>query len=171
MTARNRGLAGRSPQQVQSLLVQSFTQSAIAAQVGVTKQAVSCFVRRHSLTRNSPVERVVARQVQVLRMVKDGYKSAEIATRLGVSVLTISHDRKALGIPGFPKPKPAEHRTLCGLTRDHVQARLEQVNRAQLGRELGVSSSAVYSYCRRARLCKTMAGPDNPSNARPTFRL
>ncbi|HDS1560320.1 TPA: HTH domain-containing protein [Stenotrophomonas maltophilia] len=35
---------------------------------------------------------------------------------------------------------------------DQVRARLKEVSRAQLARELGVSSSAVYRYCRNAGL-------------------
>ena len=76
--------------------------------------------------------------------------SAEVAKRLGVSPATIGLDRQALWLGRVLKGP--EHRTLRGLALDQVRARLKEVSRAQLARELGVSSSAVYRYCRNAGL-------------------
>lgn len=81
---------------------------------------------------------------------KEGRTSAEVAARLGVSIGTVSLDRQALGLGCTPIR--SKQRTLRGLTRDQVQARLQIVSRAQLARELGVSSSAVYRFCKKTGL-------------------
>ncbi|MBP2483413.1 DNA-binding CsgD family transcriptional regulator [Stenotrophomonas sp. PvP093] len=84
------------------------------------------------------------------QLVQAGLTSAEVAQRLGLSPATIGLDRRALWLGRVLKGP--EHRTLRGLALDQVRARLKEVSRAQLARELGVSSSAVYRYCRNAGL-------------------
>lgn len=154
MTSRNRGLGGHCPQHVQDLLDQGLTQRALAQRVGVTHQAVSRFVRRHGLLsgglqtyRSRQAEQVAQRRRQVRQLLKDGRTSAEVAARLGISTATVSLDRRALGVGrAFKGP---EGRTLRGLGRAQVQTRLGAISRAQLARELGVSSSAVYRFCKK----------------------
>lgn len=157
MTPRSRGLGGHCPQHVQALLDQGLTQRALAERVGVTHQAVSRFVHRHGLLsgglqayRSWQADQVAQRRRQVRQLLKEGRTSADVAARLGVSIATVSLDRRALGVGrAF---KGAEGRTLRGLGRAQVQTRLRAISRAQLARELGVSSSAVYRFCRHADL-------------------
>lgn len=117
MTPRSRGLGGHCPQHVQALLDQGLTQRALAERVGVTHQAVSRFVRRHGLLswglqacRSRQAEQVAQRRRQVRQLLKEGRTSEEVAARLGVSIATVSLDRRALGVGrAF---KGAEGRTL-----------------------------------------------------------
>lgn len=74
----------------------------------------------------------------------------EVARRLGVSIAAVSLDRQALGLGSTPVR--SRHRTLRGLNLAQVQARLKAVSRAQLARELRVSSSAVYRFCKKTGL-------------------
>lgn len=157
MTSRNRGLGGHSPQHVQALLDQGLTQRALAERVGVTHQAVSRFVRRHGLLsgglqayRSRQADQVAQRRRQVRQLLKEGRTSAEVAACLVVSSATVRLDRRALG--ARRALKGPEHRTLRGLGVDQVRARLKAASRAQLARELGVSSSAVYRFCRMTGL-------------------
>lgn len=155
MTPRSRGLGSHCPQLVQALLDQGLTQRALAERVGVTHQAVSRFVRRHGLQsggmralRNRQAAQVTPRRTQVHQLLQDGTTSAEVAARLGVSIATVNLDRQVLGLGGTPIR--SKQRTLRGLTWEQVQARLKAVSRAQLAREVGISSSAVYRFCERA---------------------
>ncbi|OMP38427.1 hypothetical protein BMR86_18185 [Stenotrophomonas sp. KAs 5-3] len=86
------------------------------------------------------------------RLVRAGLTSAEVAQRLGLSPATIGLDRRALRLGRVLKGP--EHRTLRGLALDQVRARLKEVSRAHLARELGVSSSAVYRYCGKVGLSR-----------------
>lgn len=154
MDPRKGFLGGQSSEHVQALLDQGLTQRALAERVGVTHQAVNRFVHRHGLLsgglqtyRSRQAEQVAQRRRQVRQLLKEGRTSAEVAVRLGVSIATVSLDRRALGVGRACKE--AEGRTLRGLTREQVQARLKAVTRAQLARELGVSSSAVYRFCKK----------------------
>ncbi|MFY0186149.1 helix-turn-helix domain-containing protein [Stenotrophomonas rhizophila] len=154
MTPRNRGLGGHSPQQIQALLEQGLTQRALAERVGVTHQAVSRFVRRHGLLswglqayRSRQADQVTQRRRQVRQLLEEGRAAAEVVARLGISTATVSFDRRALGV-GRAYKGP-EGRTLRGLGRAQVQTRLMSISRAQLARELGVSSSAVYRFCKK----------------------
>ncbi|WP_421568867.1 hypothetical protein [Stenotrophomonas sp. PD6] len=157
MTPRSRGLAGHSPQHVQDLLGQGLTQRALADRVGVTHQAVSRFVRRHGLLsgglqayRSRQVDQVAQRRRQVRQLLEEGRTSAEVAARLGVSIATVSLDRQALGLRCARIR--SKQRTLRGLTLAQVQAHLNAVSRAQLARELRISSSAVYRFCKKTGL-------------------
>ncbi|KIP86721.1 hypothetical protein SN15_05755 [Stenotrophomonas maltophilia] len=157
MTSRNRGLGGHCPQHVQALLDQGLTQRALAQRVGVTHQAVSRFVHRHGLLsvglqayRSRQAEQVAQRRRQVRQLLKEGRTSAEVAARLGISTATVSLDRRALGVRRVLKGP--EHRTLRGLTLGQVQAHLKAVSRAQLARELRISSSVVYRFCKKTGL-------------------
>jgi predicted transcriptional regulator len=159
MSPRKGFLGGRSPAQVQSLLDERMTQRALAQRLGVTRQAVNRFVRRHRLAgsgrqtfRARQAREVAERRQQVQRLVQAGLKSAEVAKRLGVSPATIGMDRQALRLGRVLKGP--EHRTLRGLGLDQVRGRLMTVSRAQLARELGVSSSAVYRYCGKVGLSR-----------------
>jgi len=154
MIPRKGFLGGRSPAQVQSSLDEGVTQRALAQRLGVTHQAVNRFVRRHRLAgsgrqafRARQARELAERRQQVQRLVQAGLTSAEVAKRLGVSPATIGLDRQALRL-GRVLTGP-EHRTLRGQGLDQVRVRLKNVSRAQLARELGVSSSAVYRYCRK----------------------
>jgi predicted transcriptional regulator len=179
MTPRKGRLGGQTPEQVQALLDQGLTQRALAQRVGVTHQAVSRFVHRHGLLsgglqayRSRQAEQVAQRRQHVRQMLKEGRTSAEVAARLGISTATVSFDRRALGV-GRAYKGP-EGRTLRGLGRAQVQTRLRAISRAQLARELGVSSSAVYRYCRNADLTVPGCAPGHASSsapAPPTFRL
>lgn len=153
-------MGGQTPEQVQALLDQGLTQRALAERVGVTHQAVSRFVRRHGLLsgglqayRSRQVDQVAQRRRQVRQLLKEGRTSAEVAARLGTSTATVSLDRRALGVRRVLKGR--EHRTLRGLGVDKVRARLKAASRAHLARELGVSSSAVYRFCRITGLVAT----------------
>lgn len=157
MTPRSRGLGSHCPQHVQALLDQGLTQRALAERVGVTHQAVSRFVRRHSLLclgrqayRSRLSHQVAERRRQVQQLLQGGLTSTQVAAHLGISSATVSLDRRTLGV-GRALKGP-EGRTLRGLGRAQVQARLKAANRAQLARELGVSSSAVYRFCRMTGL-------------------
>lgn len=159
MTARSRGLGGHSPQHVQALLDQGVTQRALAERVGVTHQAVSRFVRRHGLLsrglqayRSRQADQVARRRRQVRQLLKEGRTSAEVAARLRISTATVSLDRRALGVRRALKGP--EHRTLRGLGKVQIVARLKVITRAQLGRELGVTSSAIYNYCKRTAIAR-----------------
>lgn len=154
MTPGSRGLGGHSPQHVQALLDQGLTQRALAQRVGVTHQAVSRFVRRHGLLsggrqayRSRQADQVAQRRRQMRQLLKEGRTSAEVAARLGVSIATVNLDRQVLGLGGTPIR--SKQRTLRGLMWEQVQGRLKAVSRAQLARELGVSSSAVYRFCKK----------------------
>ncbi len=154
MSPRKGFLGGQSSEQVQAVLDQGVTQRALAERVGVTHQAVSRFVHRHGLLsgglqayRSRQVDQVAQRRRQVRQLLEEGRTSAEVAARLGVSIATVNLDRQVLGLGGTPIR--AKQRTLRGLTWEQVQARLKAVSRAQLARELGVSSSAVYRYCKK----------------------
>jgi DNA-binding MurR/RpiR family transcriptional regulator len=136
------------------VLDQGVTQRALAERVGVTHQAVSRFVRRHGLLsgglqayRSRQVDQVAQRRRQVRQLLEEGRTSAEVAARQGVSIATVNLDRQVLGLGGTPIR--SKQRNLRGLTWEQVQARLKAVSRAQLARELGVSSSAVYRYCKK----------------------
>ncbi|MBN5158142.1 MULTISPECIES: hypothetical protein [Stenotrophomonas] len=155
MIPRKGFLGGRSPAQVQSLLDEGVTQRALAQRLGVTHQAVNRFVRRHRLAgsgrqafRDRQARELAERRQQVQRLVRAGLTSVEVAQRLGVSPATIGLDRRALRLGRVLKGP--EHRTLRGLGLDQVRTRLKVVSRAQLARELGISSSAVYRYCNLA---------------------
>ena len=157
MTSRNRGLGGHSPQHVQALLDQGVTQRALAERVGVTHQAVSRFVRRHGLLsrglqayRSRQADQVARRRRQVRQLLKEGRTSAEVAARLRISTATVSLDRRALGV--VRALKGPRGRTLRGLDRAQIQTRLRAICRPQLARELGVSSSAVYRFCKKIGL-------------------
>lgn len=157
MIPRKGFLGGRSPAQVQSLLDEGVTQRALAQRLGVTHQAVNRFVRRHRLAgsgrqafRDRQARELAERRQQVQRLVRAGLTSVEVAQRLGVSPATIGLDRRALRLGRVLKGP--EHRTLRGLGLDQVRTRLKVVSRAQLARELGISSSAVYRYCNLARI-------------------
>ncbi|MBH1648026.1 hypothetical protein I5U82_09000 [Stenotrophomonas maltophilia] len=157
MIPRKGFLGGCSPAQVQSWLDEGGTQRALAQRLGVTHQAVNRFVRRHRLAgsgrqafRDRQARELAERRQQVQRLVRAGLTSVEVAQRLGVSPATIGLDRQALWLGRVLKGP--EHRTLRGLALDQVRDRLKVVSRAQLARELGVSSSAVYRYCRNAGL-------------------
>ncbi|WP_150114883.1 hypothetical protein [Xanthomonas euvesicatoria] len=154
MIPRKGFLGGRSPAQVQCLLDQRVTQRALAQRLGVTHQAVNRFVRRHGLAgsgrqafRDRQARELIERRQQVQRLVQAGLTSAEVAKRLGVSPATIGLDRQSLRL-GRVLKGPGQ-RSLRELGLDQVRARLKVVSRAQLARELGVSSSAVYRYCRK----------------------
>lgn len=158
MTPRKHGLGGHSPQPVQTLLDQGLTQRALAQRLGVTHQAVSRFVRRHGLLsggmqafRSRQVDQVAQRRRQVRQLLQDGKRSAEVAARLGVSIATVGLDRRAMGPRGA---RTGEQRTLRGLTKVQVVVRLKAISRAQLGRELGVTSSAIYNYCKRTGIAR-----------------
>ncbi|WP_068873047.1 helix-turn-helix domain-containing protein [Xanthomonas translucens] len=147
-------MGGQTPEQVQALLDQGLTQRALAQRVGVTHQAVSRFVRRHGLLsrglqayRSRQAEQVAQRRRQVRQLLKEGRTSAEVAARLGISTATVSLDRRALGV--VRALKGPRGRTLRGLDRAQIQTRLMSISRAQLARELGVSSSAVYRFCKK----------------------
>lgn len=153
MSPRKGFLGGRSPAQVQSLLDEGVTQRALAQRLGVTHQAVNRFVRRHRLAgsgwqafRARQARELIERRQQVQQLVQAGLTSAEVAKRLGVSPATIGLDRQSLRL-GRVLKGPGQ-RSLRELGLDQVRARLKVVSRAQLARELGVSSSAVYRYCR-----------------------
>lgn len=153
MSPRKGFLGGRSPAQVQSLLDEGVTQRALAQRLGVTHQAVNRFVRRHRLAgsgrqafRARQTRELAERRQQVQRLVQAGLTSAEVAKRLGVSPATIGLDRKALRLGRVLKGP--EQRSLRGLSLVQVRGRLMTVSPAQLARELGVSSSAVYRFCR-----------------------
>lgn len=157
MTPRKGRLGGQTPEQVQALLDQGLTQRALAQRVGVTHQAVSRFVRRHGLLsgglqayRSRQVDQVAQRRRQVRQLLKEGRTSAEVAARLGVSIATVNLDRQVLGLGGTPIR--SKQRTLRGLTWGQVQAHLKAVSRAQLARELRISSSAVYRFCKKTGL-------------------
>jgi len=157
MSPRKGFLGGQSPAQVQSLLDQGVTQRALAQRLGVTHQAVNRFVRRHRLAgsgrqafRARQARELAERRQQVQQLVQTGLTSSEMAKRLGVSAATIGLDRQALRLERVLKGP--EHRTLRGLSLEQFRDRLMTVSRAQLARELGVSSSAVYRYCRNAGL-------------------
>lgn len=157
MSPRKGFLGGRSPGQIQSLLDHEVTQRALAKRLGVTHQAVNRFVRRHGLAgsgrqsfRARQARELVERRQQVQELVQAGLTSADVATRLGVSQATVSLDRRALRL-GRVLKRP-EHRALRGLGVHQVRARLKTVSRAQLARELGVSGSAVYSYCKSLKI-------------------
>lgn len=154
MIPRKGFLGGRSPAQVQSSLDEGVTQRALAQRLGVTHQAVNRFVRRHGLAgsgrqafRDRQARELIERRQQVQQLVQAGLTSAEVAQRLGVSPATIGLDRQALRLGRVLKGP--EQRSLRGLGLDQVRDRLKVVSRAQLARELGVSSSAVYRYCRK----------------------
>ncbi|NED66219.1 hypothetical protein G3I15_35360 [Streptomyces sp. SID10244] len=128
--------------------------------VGVTHQAVNRFVRRHGLAgsgrqafRNRQARELAKRRQQVLRLVQAGLTSTEVAKCLGVSPVTIGLDRQALRLGRVLKGP--ERRTLRGLGVDQVRGRLKAVSRAQLARDLGVSSSAVYHYCSMAGIASS----------------
>lgn len=157
MSRRKGFLGGQSPGQVQSLLNQGATQRALAQRLGVTHQAVNRFVRRHRLAgsgrqtfRARQAREVAERRQQVQQLLRAGLTSAEVAKRLDASPATIGLDRQALRLGRVLKGP--EHRTLRGLGVDQVRARLKVVSRAQLASELGVSTSAVYGYCRKVGL-------------------
>jgi len=159
MIPRKGFLGGRSPAQVQSLLDEGVTQRALAQRLGVTHQAVNRFVRRHRLAgsgrqafRARQTRELAERRQRVQQLVQAGLTSAEVAQRLGVSPATIGLDRRALRLGRVLKGP--EHRTLRGLGLDQVRTRLKVVSRAQLARELGVSSSAVYRYCGKVGLSR-----------------
>lgn len=159
MIPRKGFLGGRSPAQVQTWLDEGVTQRALAQRLGVTHQAVNRFVRRHRLAgsgrqafRDRQARELAERRQQVQRLVRAGLTSVEVAQRLGVSAATIGLDRQALRL-GRVLKEP-EHRTLRGLGLDQVRDRLKVVSRAQLARELGVSSSAVYRYCGKVGLSR-----------------
>lgn len=162
MTPRKGRLGGQTPEQVQALLDQGLTQRALAERVGVTHQAVSRFVRRHGLLsgglqayRSRQADQVAQRRRQVRQLLKDGRTSAQMAALLGTSTATVSMDLRALSVSRALKGP--DGRSLRGLGPVQVQTRLKDVSRAQLARELGVSSSAVYLFCKKAGL------PTNPS--------
>lgn len=155
MIPRKGFLGGCSPAQVQSWLDEGVSQRALAQRLGVTHQAVNRFVRRHRLAgsgrqafRARQTRELAERRQRVQQLVQAGLTSAEVAQRLGVSLATIGLDRRALRLGRFLKGP--EQRSLQGLGLDQVRARLKEVSRAQLARELGVSTSAVYGYCRKA---------------------
>lgn len=159
MIPRKGFLGGCSPAQVQSWLDEGGTQRALAQRLGVTHQAVNRFVRRHRLAgsgrqafRDRQARELAERRQQVQRLVRAGLTSVEVAQRLGVSPATIGLDRQALWLGRVLKGP--EHRTLRGLALDQVRTRLKVVSRAQLARELGVSSSAVYRYCGKVGLSR-----------------
>lgn len=167
MTPRSRGLGGHSPQQIQALLDQGFSQRALAQRLGLTHQAVNRFVHRHGLLsvglqayRSRQAEQVAQRRRQVRQLLKDGRTSAQVAALLGTSTATVSMDRRALCVSRALKGP--EGRTLRGLSRVQVQTRLKDVSRAQLARELGVSSSAVYLFCKKAGLPTNPPAPISP---------
>lgn len=154
MSSRKGFLGGRSPAHVQSLLDEGVTQRALAQRLGVTHQAVNRFVRRHGLAgsgqqafRAYQTRELAGRRQQVQQLVQTGLTSADVAKHLGVSPATISLDRRTLCLARSLK-RP-ENRTLRGLGQGHIRARLKVVSRAELARELGVSSSAVYRFCRK----------------------
>ncbi|WP_372365363.1 MULTISPECIES: helix-turn-helix domain-containing protein [unclassified Xanthomonas] len=154
MTPRKGRLGGQTPEQVQARLDQGLTQRALAERVGVTHQAVSRFVHRHGLLsvglqsyRSRQAEQVAQRRRRVRQLLREGRTSAEVAARLGISTATLSVDRRALGV--VRALKGPRGRTLRGLDRAQIQTRLMSISRAQLARELGVSSSAVYRFCRK----------------------
>ncbi|WP_068832920.1 hypothetical protein [Xanthomonas graminis] len=160
MTPRKGFLGGQSPEQVQTVLDQGLTQRALAQWLGVTHQAVSRFVRRHGLRcggrqayRTRRADWVVERRVKLRQLLKEGRTRVEVVALLGVSSATIRMDRRALGLGRALKPP--ERRTLRGLGRAQVEARLQVRNRAQLARELGLSSSAVYRYCKTVGVSHT----------------
>jgi len=114
-------------------------------------------VRRHRLAgsgrqafRNRQVRELAERRQQVRPLIQAGLTSAEVVERLGVSPATISLDRRALRLGRALKP--SEYRNLRGLGVDQVRDRLNAVSRAQLARELGVSGTAVYRFCRQVAL-------------------
>lgn len=155
MRSRKGFLGGRSPAQIQSSLDEGVTQRALAQRLGVSHQAVNRFVRRHGLAgsgrqafRDRQARELAERRQQVRQLIQAGLISAEVAQRLGVSAATIGLDRQALRLGRVLKGP--EHRALRGVALDQVRARLKEVSRAELARELGVSSSAVYSFCRKA---------------------
>lgn len=157
MTPRKGFLGGRSPAQIQSLLDEGVTQRALAQRLGVSHQAVNRFVRRHGLFgsgqqafRDRQARELAERRQQVRQLIQAGLTSAEVAKRLGVSAATIGLDRQALRLGRVLKGP--EHRTLRGLSLEQVRGRLMTVSRAQLARELGVSGSAVYRFCRQVAL-------------------
>ncbi|PJL44228.1 hypothetical protein [Stenotrophomonas maltophilia] len=168
MIPRKGFLGGCSPAQVQSWLDEGGTQRALAQRLGVTHQAVNRFVRRHRLAgsgrqafRDRQARELAERRQQVQRLVRAGLTSVEVAQRLGVSPATIGLDRQALWLGRVLKGP--EHRTLRGLALDQVRDRLKVVSRAQLARELGVSTSAVYGYCRKAGLVPSCDGVTKPA--------
>ncbi len=168
MIPRKGFLGGRSPAQVQSLLDEGGTQRALAQRLGVTHQAVNRFVRRHRLAgsgrqafRDRQARELAERRQQVQRLVRAGLTSVEVAQRLGLSPATIGLDRRALRLGRVLKGP--EQRSLQGLGLDQVRARLKEVSRAQLARELGVSTSAVYGYCRKAGLVPSCDGVTKPA--------
>ncbi|WP_373038225.1 helix-turn-helix domain-containing protein [Xanthomonas campestris] len=157
MTPRSRGLGGHCPQHVQALLDQGLTQRALAQRVGVTHQAVSRFVRRHGLLswglqayRSRQADQVAQRRRQVRQLLKEGRTSAEVAARLGVSIATVSLDRRALGVGRACKG--AEGRTLRGAGLRPGPDALEGHQQGSVGSGAGGSSSAVYRFCRHADL-------------------
>ncbi|HHA2721232.1 TPA: hypothetical protein ACOEO9_001058 [Stenotrophomonas maltophilia] len=159
MIPRKGFLGGRSPTEIQSLLDEGVTQRALAQRLGVTHQAVNRFVRRHRLAgsgrqafRDRQARELAERRQQVRQLIQAGLTSAEVANRLGVSPATIGLDRQALRLGRVLKGP--EQRSLRGLGLDQVRDRLTVVSRAQLARELGVSSSAVYRYCGKVGLSR-----------------
>jgi|GEM_PF-945631 len=168
MIPRKGFLGGCSPAQVQSWLDEGGTQRALAQRLGVTHQAVNRFVRRHRLAgsgrqafRDRQARELAERRQQVQRLVRAGLTSAEVAQRLGLSPATIGLDRRALRLGRVLKGP--EQRSLRGLGLDQVRDRLKVVSRAQLARELGVSTSAVYGYCRKAGLVPSCDGVTKPA--------
>jgi len=157
MSPRKGFLGGRSPAQIQSSLDEGVTERALAEWLGVTHQAVNRFVRRHGLVgsgrqafRDRQARELIGRRQQVRQLIQAGLTSAEVAQRLGVSPATIGLDRRALCLGRVLKGP--EHRTLRGLDRARVHNRLRFISRSQLAQELGVSSSAVYRFCKKAAL-------------------
>jgi predicted transcriptional regulator len=146
------------------------TQRALAKRLGVTHEAVNRFVRRHGLAGSGrqpfwarqarELAELVERRQQVLRLVQTGLTSTEVAKCLGVSPATIGLDRQALRLRRALKGQ--ERRTLRALGGDEVREPLKAVSRAQLARELGVSSSAVYRYCTAAGITTCGRTPRAP---------
>jgi DNA invertase Pin-like site-specific DNA recombinase len=170
-----RGLAGHTPEQVQALLDGGASQQALAQQLGLSRQAVSAFCVNHGLCYSHVVARLQAhnRREQVRRLCAGGMTPAEVARELGVSYGQVCSDRHRLGLPRplRVRKKP----TLKGHTPDQVKALLSDGTTGHaLARRLGITSAAVYKFCKRAGLAfpATPGLPlDSPQPVLPTFRL
>lgn len=169
-----RGLGGHTPEQVQALLDRGASQRALAQKLGLSRQAVSAFCVNHGLC-YSHAARLQAhnRREQVRRLCAEGMTPTEVARELGGSYGQVCSDRRRLGLPRSVRLRKVP--TLKGHTPDQVRALLSDgTSRHALARRLGVTSAAVYKFCKRAGLAFPAnpglpVGPSQP--VLPTFRL
>ncbi|MEW2631605.1 hypothetical protein AB0903_08090 [Streptomyces sp. NPDC048389] len=137
-------------QQIRTLLDEGLTNTAVARRLYVGVRAVASIRDKHGIPqvpRSAYRRQPHPKHREILALLDDGYRDAEIRRRTGADVGTIARARRegGFGRPTVTTRKPRQH------PKDaEIRARLRHASNHQISEELGVDRAAVRRIRREA---------------------